>query len=58
MAAIIDEEATRLDTLVGDAVEMAEIDAHVVKVQLGSAPAARAARRGRGGIAQGAPNTA
>ena len=35
MAAIIDEEATRLDTLVGDAVEMAEIDAHVVKVRLG-----------------------
>jgi two-component system sensor histidine kinase KdpD len=34
MAAIIDEEATRLDTLVGDAVEMAEIDAQVVKVQL------------------------
>jgi two-component system sensor histidine kinase KdpD len=34
MAAIIDEEATRLDMLVGDAVEMAEIDAQVVKVQL------------------------
>ena len=34
MAAIIDEEATRLDMLVGDAVEMAEIDAQVVKVKL------------------------
>jgi two-component system sensor histidine kinase KdpD len=34
MAAIIDEEAARLDTLIGEAVEMAEIDAHVVQVHL------------------------
>jgi two-component system sensor histidine kinase KdpD len=32
MASIIDEEATRLDVLIGEAVEMAEIDANVVKV--------------------------
>lgn len=34
MARIIDEEATRLDQLIGEAVEMAEIDAQVVKIQL------------------------
>jgi two-component system sensor histidine kinase KdpD len=34
MAAIIDEEAARLDTLIGEAVEMAEIDAHAVEVRL------------------------
>ncbi len=34
MATIIDEEAARLDLLVGDAVEMAEIDANVVQVRL------------------------
>jgi two-component system sensor histidine kinase KdpD len=34
MAAIIDEEASRLDTLIGEAVEMAEIDANVVQVHL------------------------
>lgn len=33
LAAIIDEEAARLDQLIGAAVEMAEIDAHVVQVQ-------------------------
>jgi two-component system, OmpR family, sensor histidine kinase KdpD len=32
MVSIIDEEAARLDTLIGDAVEMAEIDANVVQV--------------------------
>ena len=32
LAAIVDEEASRLDLLIGDAVEMAEIDAHVVQV--------------------------
>ncbi len=32
LAAIIDEEAARLDLLIGAAVEMAEIDAHVVQV--------------------------
>ncbi len=32
LAAIIDEEASRLDVLIGAAVEMAEIDAHVVQV--------------------------
>ena len=31
---IVDEEAARLDLLIGDAVEMAEIDANVVKVHL------------------------
>jgi two-component system sensor histidine kinase KdpD len=34
LAAIVDEEASRLDTLIGQAVEMAEIDAHVVEVHL------------------------
>ncbi len=33
LAAIVEEEATRLDALIGDAVEMAEIDAHVVHVR-------------------------
>jgi two-component system sensor histidine kinase KdpD len=32
LAAIVDEEASRLDTLIGQAVEMAEIDANVVEV--------------------------
>jgi len=32
MAAIIDEESARLDLLIGEAVEMAEIDANVVQV--------------------------
>jgi two-component system sensor histidine kinase KdpD len=34
MARIIDEEAARLDQLIGEAVEMAEIDANVVKVKM------------------------
>ncbi|MGP8252378.1 MAG: ATP-binding protein [Terracidiphilus sp.] len=34
LAAIIDEEAARLDLLIGEAVEMAEIDAHVVQVHM------------------------
>ena len=34
MVAIIDEEAARLDLLIGEAVEMAEIDANVVEVKL------------------------
>jgi two-component system sensor histidine kinase KdpD len=34
MARIIDEEAERLDLLIGEAVEMAEIDANVVKVKM------------------------
>ncbi len=34
LAAIVDEEAARLDSLIGEAVEMAEIDAHVVQVHL------------------------
>jgi two-component system sensor histidine kinase KdpD len=32
LAAIVDEEASRLDMLIGEAVEMAEIDANVVQV--------------------------
>jgi len=32
LAAIVDEESSRLDALIGDAVEMAEIDANVVQV--------------------------
>jgi two-component system sensor histidine kinase KdpD len=32
LAAIVDEESSRLDTLIGEAVEMAEIDANVVQV--------------------------
>ena len=32
LAAIVDEEASRLDALIGEAVEMAQIDANVVKV--------------------------
>ena len=34
LAAIVDEEAARLDSLIGEAVEMAEIDANVVEVHL------------------------
>ena len=34
LAALVDEEASRLDTLIGEAVEMAEIDAHVVRAHL------------------------
>lgn len=34
LAAVIDEESLRLDRLIGEAVEMAEIDAHVVEVRL------------------------
>jgi two-component system, OmpR family, sensor histidine kinase KdpD len=34
LAAIVDEEASRLDRLIGEAVEMAEIDANVVEVHL------------------------
>jgi two-component system sensor histidine kinase KdpD len=34
LAAIVDEEASRLDQLIGEAVEMAEIDADVVQVHL------------------------
>ncbi len=34
LAAIVDEEASRLDLLIGEAVEMAEIDANVVQVHL------------------------
>jgi two-component system sensor histidine kinase KdpD len=34
MVAIIDEEAARLDQLIGEAVEMAEIDANVVQVKM------------------------
>ena len=36
LAAIVDEEATRLDRLIGEAIEMAEIDANTVEVR--SAP--------------------
>jgi two-component system sensor histidine kinase KdpD len=34
MVVIIDEEAARLDLLIGEAVEMAEIDANIVEVKL------------------------
>ncbi|HEX8710494.1 MAG TPA: ATP-binding protein [Terracidiphilus sp.] len=34
LAGIIDDEASRLDQLIGAAVEMAEIDAHVVRVHI------------------------
>lgn len=34
MVRLIDEESSRLDTLIGEAVEMAEIDAHAVQVRL------------------------
>jgi two-component system sensor histidine kinase KdpD len=34
LAMIVDEEASRLDALIGEAVEMAEIDANVVQVHL------------------------
>jgi two-component system sensor histidine kinase KdpD len=34
LASIVDEEASRLDLLIGDAVEMAQIDANVVEVHL------------------------
>jgi len=34
LVSIVDEEATRLDLLIGEAVEMAEIDANVVQVHM------------------------
>jgi len=34
LAAVVDEEAARLDGLIGEAVEMAELDANVVEVRL------------------------
>jgi len=34
LATIVDEEASRLDALIGEAVEMAEIDANVVQVRM------------------------
>jgi two-component system, OmpR family, sensor histidine kinase KdpD len=34
LATIVDEEASRLDRLIGEALEMAEIDSNVVKLQL------------------------
>jgi two-component system sensor histidine kinase KdpD len=34
LATVVDEESARLDSLIGEAVEMAEIDANVVRVQL------------------------
>jgi two-component system sensor histidine kinase KdpD len=34
LAAVVDEEASRLDKLIGEAVEMAQIDANVVEVHL------------------------
>ena len=52
MAQIVDEEAARLDLLIGEAVEMAEIDANVVQVKMSPAASPRAARPGRGGVAQ------
>ena len=33
LAAVVDEESAQLDSLIGEAVEMAEVDANVVKVQ-------------------------
>ncbi len=36
MVRVIDEEAARLDSLIGEAVEMAEIDANVVQVKMSS----------------------
>src|SRR5262249_703833 len=33
LATVVDEESARLDALIGEAVEMAEIDANVVRVQ-------------------------
>lgn len=34
LASVVDEEASRLDKLIGEAVEMAEIDANVIQVRL------------------------
>lgn len=36
LAALVDEESARLDKLIGEAVEMAELDANVVRVQASS----------------------
>jgi two-component system sensor histidine kinase KdpD len=56
MVRVIDEEAARLDVLIGEAVEMAEIDANVVQVKMASMPphalldqAAEASRKILGG---------
>jgi two-component system, OmpR family, sensor histidine kinase KdpD len=38
LASVVDEEASRLDLLIGEAVEMAEIDANVVQVNLTQEP--------------------
>lgn len=35
LATVVDEESARLDSLIGEAVEMAELDANVIKVQAG-----------------------
>ena len=45
MARIIDEEAARLDLLIGEAVEMAEIDANVVQVKMSRSIRARCSTR-------------
>ena len=39
LATLVDEEASRLDALIGEAVEMAEIDAQVVELHLEQQPA-------------------
>ena len=44
--------SARLDPLIGEAVEMAEIDANVVQVHAGAAASARVAGAGGGGVAQ------
>jgi two-component system sensor histidine kinase KdpD len=51
MATIVDEEASRLDALIGEAVEMAEIDAQVIKVRPVAQRPAHPSRPGRGGVA-------
>ena len=45
MVRVIDEEAARLDQLIGEAVEMAEIDANVVQVKMSSSIRAHCSTR-------------
>ena len=53
LAAIVDEESARLDALIGEAVEMAEIDANVVQVQPSPQHPRALSGTGCGGVASG-----
>ncbi len=52
LAAVVDEESAYLDALIGEAVEMAQLDANVLKVDAVSAPYTDAVGARSRGIAQ------